>query len=97
MIWAILAALGVPLWLCAIGIFMLLFNNRRLRKRYGDVPVRVRRPREEALDPRSRNLGLRRLRMARKSGGVERGTALGPRRHATSGRPRGAQEAAPPR
>lgn len=44
MIWAILAALGVPLWLCAIGIFMLLFNNRRLRKRYGDVPVRVRRP-----------------------------------------------------
>ena len=44
MIWAILAALGVPLWLCAIGIFMLLFNNRRLRKRYGNVPVRVRRP-----------------------------------------------------
>jgi hypothetical protein len=42
-IWAILAALGVPLWLCAIGIFMLLFNNRRLRKRYGDIPVRVRR------------------------------------------------------
>ena len=44
MIWAVLAALGVPLWLCAIGIFMLLFNNRRLRNRYGDVPVRVRRP-----------------------------------------------------
>ena len=44
MIWAILAALGVPLWLCAAGIFMLVFNNRRLRKRYGDVPVRVRRP-----------------------------------------------------
>lgn len=44
MIWAILAVLGVPLWLCAIGIFMLLFNNRRLRKRYGDIPVRVRRP-----------------------------------------------------
>jgi hypothetical protein len=43
-IWAILAAIGVPLWLCAIGIGMLLFNNRRLRKRYGDVPVRVRRP-----------------------------------------------------
>jgi hypothetical protein len=43
-IWAILAALGVPLWLCAAGIFMLLFNNRRLRKRYGDLPVRVRRP-----------------------------------------------------
>lgn len=44
MIWAILAAIGVPLWLCAIGIGMLLFNNRRLRTRYGDVPVRVRRP-----------------------------------------------------
>jgi hypothetical protein len=43
-IWAILAALGVPLWLCAAGIFMLLVNNRRLRKRYGDIPVRVRRP-----------------------------------------------------
>jgi hypothetical protein len=43
-IWALLAALGVPLWLCAAGICMLLFNNRRLRKRYGDIPVRVRRP-----------------------------------------------------
>ena len=47
MIWAILAALGVPLWLCAIGIFTLLFNNRKLRKRYGNVPVRVRRPGKE--------------------------------------------------
>ena len=44
MIWAILAALGVPLWLCAMGILTLLFNNRRLRKRYGNIPVRVRRP-----------------------------------------------------
>ena len=44
MIWAVLAALGVPLWLCATGILMLLFNNGRLRRRYGDVPVRVRRP-----------------------------------------------------
>jgi hypothetical protein len=43
-IWAILAALGVPLWLCAAGIFMLVFRNRGLRKRYGDIPVRVRRP-----------------------------------------------------
>ena len=32
------------MWLCAAGIFTLLFNNRRLRKRYGDIPVRVRRP-----------------------------------------------------
>ena len=44
MIWAILAALGVPLWLCALGIFTLIVRNRKLRKRYGDIPVRVRRP-----------------------------------------------------
>ncbi len=43
-IWAILALLGVPLWLCAIGIFVLLFNNHKLRKRPGDIPVRVLRP-----------------------------------------------------
>jgi len=44
MIWAILALLGVPLWLCAIGILVLVLRNRGLRKRYGDVPVRVLRP-----------------------------------------------------
>src|SRR3954465_12832377 len=44
MIWVILAALGVPLWLCAIGILMMLRNNRKLRKRPGDIPVRVLRP-----------------------------------------------------
>ena len=44
MIWAILAALGVPLWLCGIGVLVLIFNNRRLRKRVGDIPVRVLRP-----------------------------------------------------
>ena len=43
MIWAILALLGVPLWLCAIGITVLVFRNRALRKRYGDLPVRVLR------------------------------------------------------
>jgi uncharacterized membrane protein YvlD (DUF360 family) len=32
MIWAILALLGVPLWFCAIGIFVLVFRNRTLRK-----------------------------------------------------------------
>jgi hypothetical protein len=42
MIWAILAALGVPLWLCAAGILTLLLRNRALRKRPGNVPVRVR-------------------------------------------------------
>jgi len=44
MIWAILALLGVPLWLCALGILVIVLNNRRLRKRYGDIPVRVKRP-----------------------------------------------------
>jgi hypothetical protein len=44
MIWAILALLGVPLWLCALGILAIFLNNRKLRKRYGDIPVRVRRP-----------------------------------------------------
>ncbi len=44
MVWAILALLGVPLWLCAAGITMVVLNNRKLRKRFGDLPVRVRRP-----------------------------------------------------
>jgi hypothetical protein len=41
-IWAILAAVGVPLWLCAAAIVILLFRNRALRKRPGNLPVRVR-------------------------------------------------------
>ena len=44
MIWAILAMLGIPLWLCAIGILTVVFQNRRLRKRPGNVPIRVLRP-----------------------------------------------------
>ena len=28
MIWAILALLGVPLWLCAAGITVIVFRNR---------------------------------------------------------------------
>jgi hypothetical protein len=43
MIWAILILLGVPLWLCILGISTLLMRNRKLRKRYGDIPVRVKR------------------------------------------------------
>lgn len=42
MIWAILALLGVPLWLCALAISVLVLRNRKLRKRPGSVPVRVR-------------------------------------------------------
>ena len=44
MIWAILLFLGVPLWLCALGVFILVFRNRALRQRRGDIPVRVLRP-----------------------------------------------------
>jgi hypothetical protein len=43
-IWAVLAMLGIPLWLCAIGILTVVFQNRRLRKRPGNVPIRVLRP-----------------------------------------------------
>jgi hypothetical protein len=41
-IWVILVALGVPLWLCAVGILTVVVQNRKLRNRYGDIPVRVR-------------------------------------------------------
>jgi len=44
MIWAILLLLGVPLWLCALGIGALVFRNRALRHRPGNLPVRVLRP-----------------------------------------------------
>jgi hypothetical protein len=43
-IWAILVFLGVPLWLCAMGIFALYRNNSSLRKRPGNLPVRVKPP-----------------------------------------------------
>lgn len=44
MIWAVLAALGVPLWLCGLAFLAMLFENRKVRNRYGNVAVRVRRP-----------------------------------------------------
>lgn len=44
MIWAVLVLLGVPLWLCALGILALVYRNRSLRQRQGDLPVRVLRP-----------------------------------------------------
>ena len=43
MIWALLALLGVPLWLCALGVLALVYRNRGLRQRHGDIPVRVQR------------------------------------------------------
>ena len=48
MIWAILALLGVPLWLCAIAILVLVLRNRGLRKRAADIPMWLR------VDPKSR-------------------------------------------
>lgn len=42
MIWAALAALGVPLWLCAGGILILVFRSRSLRKRPGNIPCKLR-------------------------------------------------------
>ena len=44
MIWAILAILGVPLWLCAIAILTLIIRNRSIRHRPGNIPVRILRP-----------------------------------------------------
>jgi hypothetical protein len=43
MVWAVLALLGVPLWLCALGILALVYRNKSLRERHGDIPVRVLR------------------------------------------------------
>lgn len=44
MVWAILVFLGVPIWLCCLGILALVLRNRALRKRPGNMSVRVRRP-----------------------------------------------------
>ena len=44
MVWAILIFLGVPLWICAAGIIITVLKNRGLRKRRGDIPVRVKPP-----------------------------------------------------
>ena len=44
MIWVILAVLGVPLWLCAAGLTVLVWRNRAMRHRPGNVKVRRRRP-----------------------------------------------------
>jgi hypothetical protein len=42
MIWAVLALLGVPLWLCAVGILVLVFRDRGRRRRAADIPMRPR-------------------------------------------------------
>jgi hypothetical protein len=42
MIFIVLAAVGVPLWLCAVGIVVLIKRNSWLRNRPGNIPVRIR-------------------------------------------------------
>ncbi|MCY1158382.1 MAG: hypothetical protein MOP51_1406 [Citricoccus sp.] len=44
MIWALLVFMGVPSWFCALGVFTVVYRNRVLRKRRGDIPVRVLKP-----------------------------------------------------
>ena len=41
MIWVVLAFVGVPLWLIAAGILMLVLRSRQLRHREGNVAVRM--------------------------------------------------------
>lgn len=41
MIWTLLLMLGVPLWLCVMGISVFILRNRKLRKREGDIPARI--------------------------------------------------------
>ena len=43
MIWAVLALVVLPLWLCALGILALLYRTKSLRQRPGNIPVRVLR------------------------------------------------------
>lgn len=79
MVWAILALLGVPLWVCAAGLFVVVFNNHRLRTRPGNIPVRVKRPGTDRWT-RARALGVRRVPVARQPGSLERGSPTGRRR-----------------
>ena len=43
MIWAILALLGVPLWLIALAIMTIIYRHRSLRGRPNNVSVRMRK------------------------------------------------------
>jgi hypothetical protein len=41
--WALVPAIAAPLALCAAAIAIVAYRNRRLRRRPGNVPVRLRR------------------------------------------------------
>jgi hypothetical protein len=40
----ILIAIGVPLWFGALSVLILVLRNRSIRRRPGNVPVRLRAP-----------------------------------------------------
>jgi hypothetical protein len=42
MVWAVFVAVGVPLWLIAVGIGSLIFRGHRLKRRPGNIPCRIR-------------------------------------------------------
>jgi hypothetical protein len=42
MLWALLAILGIPLWLLAMAVGGLVYRNVRLRRRPGNLACRVR-------------------------------------------------------
>jgi hypothetical protein len=41
MLIALLALVGVPLWICALALLTLVLRNRKLRKRPGNIPARL--------------------------------------------------------
>ena len=93
MIWALLALVGVPLWLCALGILALAYRNRSLRKRYGDIAVRVQRTGKIPVDAGPRRMGLRCPCLAREPGRLERGPGARRRRKRLQRHTRGTEEA----
>jgi hypothetical protein len=50
-LWVILAVVGIPLWLCTVGIVTLILRDRTLRKRPGSVPVNIRWPESRRWSP----------------------------------------------
>ena len=67
MIWAILALIGVPLWLCAIAIAVLVFQEQNAAEAARGRPCPPTAGRQEAVDSWSCDLGFRRVRVAGRS------------------------------
>ena len=44
MLWATLALLGVPLWLVAGGLALMLWSRHRFKKQDGVFPTKMRLP-----------------------------------------------------